>query len=69
MVMLEGKLTRIIFPSLLNIVVRNSLVFVLEEKLTCVRFYSLCNIFDGKVVVTIAMLTWVSFHSHVMLLL
>ena len=69
MIVLEGKLTHIIFPSLCNVVVRNVIVLVLEGKLTHVIFLSLWNVFDFNVVVPIGKLTRFSFHSHAMLLL
>ena len=37
-------------------------MLVLEAKLTCIRFPSLCNEFDGSVLVPIGKLTRVRFH-------
>ena len=50
MVVPVEKLTCVRFHSPSN-VVRNSLVLVLEGKLTCVRILSWFNVFDGNVVV------------------
>ena len=64
MVVLEGKLTRVSFPSPCNVV-----VLVLEGKVTCVRLPSWWNVFDGNVVVPVGNLTHVIFLSHAILLL
>ena len=63
MIVLKENLTRVIFPSLYNIVVRYYLVIVLEGNLKCVGFTSWCNVFDGNVVVPKGKLTCVRFHS------
>ena len=63
MIMLEGKLTRVIFPSLCNIIVINALVLVLEINITCIIFPSYCNVFDVNVVVPVVKLTCIRFHS------
>ena len=60
--MLEGKLTRVSFPSPCNVV-----ALVLEGKVTCVRLPSWWNVFDGNVVVPVGKITRVRFHSHAML--
>ena len=57
MLVLEGNLTCVAFPSQCNVVVRNYLVLVLKGKLMRIRFPSLCTAFDGNVVVPIGNLT------------
>ena len=44
-------------------VVRNALMLVLERKLTCFIFPSWHNVFYGNVVVPVAKVTHVRFHS------
>ena len=72
MIVIEGKLTHVRFPSwcnviviflkgnltpsLCNVVVEISLVLVLEGKITRVIFPASCNVFDGNVVVPIGKL-------------
>ena len=58
-----GKLAHVRFHSPSDLVVRNSIMLVLEGKLTCVRIHSWRNVFDGNVVVPVGRKTHVSFHS------
>ena len=66
---LERRVTRSIFHSLCNVVVRIVVMLMLEGMLTCVRFSSWCNVLDDNVVVLVRNLTNIIFHSHAMLLL